>query len=106
MRKVIITAALTGGVLTKTANPNLPEQPGEIARAALECYNEGAAIAHIHARDRGGKPTGDVEILMEIHASIRAKCPMILQDSTGGGPELSFEQRLSCRDAEPEMAHF
>ena len=29
---------------------------------------------------------------------------MIIQDSTGGGPGLTFEQRLACLDAEPEMA--
>ena len=104
MRKVILTAALTGGVQTKAANPNLPEQPHEITQAAYECFNEGAAIAHIHARDKEGKPTGDPKIFKEIHDSIRAKCNIILQDSTGGGPGLSLEERLSCLDAEPEMA--
>lgn len=104
MRKVIITCALTGGVQTKEANPNLPEQPDEIAQQAYECYNEGCAIAHIHARDKEGKPTGDPKIFKEIHDAIRAKCNMILQDSTGGGPGLTFEQRLSCLDAQPEMA--
>jgi len=104
MRKVIITVSLTGGIQTKAANPNLPEQPSEIAQAAYECLNEGAAIAHLHARDREGKPTGDVGIFKEIHEAIRAKCNMIIQDSTGGGPGLNFEQRLECLDAEPEMA--
>lgn len=104
MRKVILTAALTGGVQTKAANPNLPEQPHEITQAAYECFNEGAAIAHIHARDKEGKPTGDPKIFKEIHDLIRAKCNIILQDSTGGGPGLSFEERLSCLDAGPEMA--
>ena len=104
MRKVIITASLTGGVQTKEANPNLPEQPSEIAQAAYECLNEGAAIAHLHARDKEGRPTGDVEIFKEIHSAIRAKCNIIIQDSTGGGPGLTFEQRLACLDAEPEMA--
>lgn len=104
MSKVIITVSLSGGVQTKAANPNLPEQPSEIAQAAYECLNEGAAIAHIHARDKEGRPTGDVTIFKEIHEAIRAQSNMIIQDSTGGGPGLSFEQRLECLDAEPEMA--
>jgi 3-keto-5-aminohexanoate cleavage enzyme len=104
MRKVIITCSLTGGVQTKAANPNLPEQPEEIARQAYECFNEGCAIAHIHARDKDGKPTGDVEVFKAIHSAIRAKCNVILQDSTGGGPGLTIEQRLACLDAAPEMA--
>jgi 3-keto-5-aminohexanoate cleavage enzyme len=104
MRKVIITCSLTGGVQTKAANPNLPEQPEEIAQQAYECFNEGCAIAHIHARDKEGKPTGDPRVFQEIHDLIRAKCNLILQDSTGGGPGLSFEQRLSCLEAAPDMA--
>jgi 3-keto-5-aminohexanoate cleavage enzyme len=62
-RKVIITCALTGGIQTKKANPNLPEQPSEIAQQAYECFNEGCAVAHIHARDKSGIPTGDTEVL-------------------------------------------
>jgi 3-keto-5-aminohexanoate cleavage enzyme len=104
MRKVIVTCSLTGGVQTKSANPNLPEQPDEIAQQAYECYNEGCAIAHIHARDKEGKPSGDVAIFKDIHDAIRAKCNMVLQDSTGGGPGLTFDQRLACLDAKPEMA--
>ena len=104
MRKVIITCALTGGVQNKTANPSLPEQPEEIAQQAYECFNEGCAIAHIHARDKEGKPTGDPAIFKEIHERIQSKCNLIIQDSTGGGPNLNFEQRLSCLDAAPEMA--
>lgn len=103
-RKVIITCSLTGGVQNKSANPNLPEQPDEIAQQAYECYNEGCAIAHIHARDKEGKPTGSPEVFKEIHDKIRAKCNMILQDSTGGGPGLTLDQRLACLDAKPEMA--
>ena len=104
MRKVIVTVSLTGGVQTKKDNPNLPEQPNEIAADALACFNEGASVAHIHARDKEGKPTGDPAIFKEIHDAIRSKCNMILQDSTGGGPGLTFEQRLACLEAEPEMA--
>jgi 3-keto-5-aminohexanoate cleavage enzyme len=99
---VIITVALTGGIHTKSANPNLPEQPAEIAQAAYECYNEGAAIVHIHARDPQGKPAGDPEIYSEIHRLIREKCNLILADTTGGGPNLSLEERNKCLDANPE----
>ena len=101
---VIITAALTGGIPTKAMNPALPEQPHEIIQAAYECYNEGAAIVHMHARDKEGKPTGDWRVFAEIHAGIRAKCDVILQDSTGGGGNLTLEQRIDCLQARPEMA--
>jgi 3-keto-5-aminohexanoate cleavage enzyme len=104
MSRVIVTISLTGGVQTKKDNPNLPEQPAEIAADAYACFNEGASVAHIHARDKEGKPSGEPAIFKEIHHAIRSKCNMILQDSTGGGPGLTFEQRLACLEAEPEMA--
>lgn len=104
MRKLIVTAALTGGQHTKSANPNLPEQPREIAESAFRCFNEGASIAHIHARDPKGKPTGDAEVYREIHTRIREQCDIILQDSTGGGPNLTQEQKADCLNAAPEMA--
>lgn len=102
--KVIITVAQTGGLVTKSMNPNLPEQPEEIAESAYACYQEGAAICHIHARDEEGKTTGSKEVFGEIHERIRAKCNIIIQDSTGGGPNLTFEQRIDCLHAKPEMA--
>ena len=102
--KVIITVAQTGALVFKSMNPNVPEQPEEIADSAYACCQEGAAICHIHARDKEGKPTGSKEVFEEIHERIRAKCNIIIQDSTGGGPNLTLEQRIECLYAKPEMA--
>ena len=81
-RKVIITVAQTGNFQGKAANPNLPEQPSEIVSSAYDCYNAGAAIVHVHARDKQGNSTNDPEVFAEINAGIRAKCPVIIQNST------------------------
>ena len=103
--KVIITASLNGAMVTKDMNPNVPEQPDEIAQAALECYNAGASIVHIHARDEQGKPTGTKEKFEEILAAVRGKCgEIIIQFSTGGGANLTIEERVRCLDARPESA--
>lgn len=104
MNKVIITASLTGGLHKKSANPNLPEQPDEIAEAAYAAYNEGAAIVHLHARDPQGNLSCDPKIYRSLHEKIRAKCDLILQDTTGGGPNLDLDQRLASLQADPEMA--
>lgn len=65
--KLIITVATTGAFQGKEANPNLPIQPEEIAKAAYDSLNEGASIIHIHAREREtGRPTSDPEILREV----------------------------------------
>jgi len=102
--KVIITVAQTGALVTKSMNPGLPEQPAEIAESAYACYQEGAAICHIHGRDKEGKTTGSKEVFQDIHDRIRSKCNIIIQDSTGGGPNLTQEQRIECIHARPEMA--
>ena len=102
--KVIITVAQTGALVNKEMNPNIPEQPHEIIESAYACYNEGAAICHIHARDKEGQNTADIEVFRSIHEGIRKKCNIILQDSTGGGPNLTQEERINCLEADPEMA--
>jgi 3-keto-5-aminohexanoate cleavage enzyme len=82
----------------------VPEQPDEIAASAYDCYNEGAAIIHIHARDKEGNTTGSADVFRDIHERIRKLCPVVLQDSTGGGANLTVEQRTECLEAYPEMA--
>ena len=102
--KVIITVAQTGALVNKSMNPNVPEQPDEIVASSYACYNEGAAIVHIHARDKSGENTSNPEIFREIRDGIRQKCDAIIQFSTGGGPNLTQEQRIECLKATPEMA--
>jgi 3-keto-5-aminohexanoate cleavage enzyme len=102
--KVIITVAQTGALVNKKMNPGIPEQPDEIAQSAYDCYNEGAAVIHIHARNPDGTTTGSAAVFRDIHQRIRTKCPVIIQDSTGGGSNLTIEQRTECLEALPEMA--
>lgn len=102
--KVIITVATTGGVVgTRERNPNVPEQPDEIAQAAYDCWNEGASIIHIHARDKNGIPTGDPAVYSEIHSKIRnLGCDIIVQDTTGTGPQVTPEDKIRCLEANPK----
>jgi 3-keto-5-aminohexanoate cleavage enzyme len=103
--KVIVTVALSGAITNKTMNPNVPEQPVEIAQNALEVYNEGAAVVHIHARDAQGENTSNVKTFEDIKTRIRNdKNPVVIEFSTGGGANLTQEQRLECLGAGPEMA--
>jgi 3-keto-5-aminohexanoate cleavage enzyme len=103
--KVIVTVALSGAITNKKMNPNVPEQPAEIQKDALEVYNEGAAVVHIHARDPQGVNSSDVNIFTDIKNRIRGdKNPIVIEFSTGGGANLTQEQRLECLNAGPEMA--
>lgn len=91
MDKVIITVAVTGSVPTREQHPNLPITPEEIANAAYECFNEGAAIVHVHVRDpKTGKRSMALELYAEVVERLRAKCPMIINLSTGPGGQLTI----------------
>jgi len=105
--KLIITVATTGTIHGKEIHSNLPEQPDEIAQAAYECWNEGASIVHVHARDKNGKGTSDPEILKDIDRRIREKkCDIIIQHSTAADyvPRLSSDGKLRTIEMNPEMA--
>ena len=104
MDKLIITAALTGAEVTKELQPNLPVTPDEIAQAAYECYEAGACIVHVHARDAEGKPTQDFEVYKEIKEKIETKCNIIVQPSTGGAIWHTPDQRLQPLELKPEMS--
>ncbi len=102
--KVIITVAQTGALVNKQMNPNVPEQPDEIIKSSIECYKAGAAVVHLHARDRQGVNTSDPAVFQQIKDGIRAETPLVIQYSTGGGPNLTQEQRIECLQAKPELA--
>ncbi len=104
MDKLIVTAALTGGFHGKEANPNLPITPDEIAQAAYDCWQAGASIVHLHARDKAGKPTCDPQVYAEIVDKVKARCNVVTQVSTGAGPELSPEERIKAIEVDVEMA--
>ena len=106
MQKLIITAAICGGVGRKaTDNPNIPEQPEEQIEAAIKVWKAGAAIVHIHARDKEGKPCQDPEIYEKVKNGIREQgCDIILNFTTGGGIGMTPEEKLGSLDAYPEMA--
>lgn len=104
MQKIMITAALTGGGHGKEANVNLPVQPDEIIEDALTCREMGAAIVHIHARDKEGNNTMDLEVFREIHDGIKRSSDLIVELSTGGGPTLPVAEKIGPLSLNPELA--
>ena len=109
MNRVIVTCALTGAQQGKEANPNLPEQPDEIIAQAIEAWDAGAAVLHIHARDVNGKATADVETFRTIVDGIReAGCDAVINLTTGGAVAgLPLEERVAVVAAlKPEIASY
>ncbi len=70
---VIVTCAVTGAGDTTAKNPNVPVTPQEIADAAIEAAQAGAAVAHLHVRDpETGKGSRDVGLFKEAVDLVRA----------------------------------
>lgn len=104
---LIITCCLNGGIQGKEANPALPETPEEIAASAYEAFNAGATAIHVHIRSPRDLSTtsGDGEFNFAVNALIRERCPdLIINNTTGGGPTTTMEQRFEMLKALPEMA--
>ena len=83
--KVIISVALNGGMQQDRDGAVIPKQPAEIGEAAARCWEAGAAMVHVHARDPDGKNSGDPAIYAEIIRQIRARSPILIQTTNGIG---------------------
>jgi uncharacterized protein (DUF849 family) len=101
--KVVITCALTGAVTTRRQCEAIPYTPVEIAEEAKRAWEAGAAVVHIHAREDDGTPSWRAEVFEAIARETRARCPVILNFSTGGAGPMT-ERCEHIRRVKPEMA--
>ncbi|MBT9141932.1 MAG: 3-keto-5-aminohexanoate cleavage enzyme [Syntrophomonadaceae bacterium] len=105
MRKLIITAAISGAEVTKEHNPNLPVTLVELADAAYEAEQAGASIIHVHVRDAEGNPTQDEDVFAVAIRLMQEKgIKAIIQVSTGGAVGMTWEERVQPVYLKPEMA--
>ena len=104
MEKLIITVAPTGSLPTKQDTPHVPVTPQEVIQDTYACYNAGASIVHIHARDKEQKPAHDLAFFTEAVTGIQEKCNIIIQISTGGRASQGYESRGQALSLKPEMA--
>ena len=104
MEKLIITVAPTNTKWFKKDNPNIPETPAEIAADVIKAYHEGAAIAHIHARDENGRESFRMEHFRQIVDRIRNETDMIIQLSTAGSSASYKEKLIPIYELKSDMA--
>lgn len=84
-RKTILTAAITGNLMTPEINPYLPVTPEQIARQALDAAAAGAAIVHLHVRDlETAKGSMDLALYRELVDRIRSENTEVLLNLTTG----------------------
>ena len=103
-KPLIINVALTGTVLSKKDNPNIPMTPDEIAEDVCRCYAAGARVFHVHPRDENQEPSCKKEVFQEIMSKIRKKCPEALVCLTTSGRVFkTFEERSAALTLEGEL---
>jgi 3-keto-5-aminohexanoate cleavage enzyme len=91
--KVIITCAVTGAVTTKRQCAAIPYSAVEIGEECRRAYEAGAAVVHVHGRTDDGQPSYDPAVFEAYKREIEARCPVIINFSTGA-VGLPKEQRI------------
>jgi 3-keto-5-aminohexanoate cleavage enzyme len=107
MDKVIITAAITGSRTMRDKAPYIPITPEEITQSAVECWEAGAAIVHIHVRDpKTGLGSQDLSLFRQAVGPLREKTDLVLCLTTSGipGRNLPTKERLGPLALKPELA--
>lgn len=72
MKKLIITAALTGTAIYRNMTPYVPQTAEEISEDAVKAVKAGAAILHIHVRDEKGLGTMDTGQFEKTFKAVKA----------------------------------
>ena len=94
MAETIVTCALTGAGDTVGKSPYVPVTPEQIASAAIEAANAGAAVVHIHVRDpETGQGSRDVDLYREAVRRIKDSGVDVVVNLTAGmGGDLFLDQ--------------
>jgi uncharacterized protein (DUF849 family) len=93
--KVIISCAVTGSIHTPSMSPHLPVTASEIAEAALQAAEAGAAIVHLHARNpQDGRPDQSPDAFEPFLRVIRQASDVVVNLTTGGSPFMTVEERV------------
>ena len=83
--EVIITCAVTGSGDTADKHPDLPKSPEQIADAAIEAAEAGAAVAHIHVRNpQTGEAGRKIEWYQEVVERVRSSTTDVVLNLTAG----------------------
>lgn len=101
---LMITAAICGAEVFRDQTPHVPYTPQELAQEAVRCSEEGATMVHLHVRLPDGTPSQSAELFGETMELIRARCPILVQFSTGGAVGMTVAERADALKLQPDMA--
>lgn len=107
MKKLILSAALTGAATNRSHCPYIPYTPVELGEEAKRAVDAGASIVHIHAREDNGMPSWRLEVFEQIHEEVRKRCPNVIINYSTGAIGVSKEDRMRhVKALKPDMAAF
>jgi uncharacterized protein (DUF849 family)/N-acetylglutamate synthase-like GNAT family acetyltransferase len=106
---LLINVCLTGMIPTKKMTKFVPISPEEISEQAIQVYDQGARIVHLHARNEDGTPTWKGEVYEKIITLIKRERPdLICCISTSGRDWPELERRSEALyirgKGKPDMA--
>lgn len=79
-KPLVINVAITGAVHGPDVMPNMPCQPKDQIQAAVDCYNAGAAMLHLHVRDDNNLPCNDLDRYQEVLSGVKTRCPGMITE--------------------------
>jgi uncharacterized protein (DUF849 family) len=83
--EVVVSCAVTGSGDTTGRSPHVPVTPKEVADAAIQAAQAGAAIAHIHVRDpETGQGSRDPKLFNEVVNRVRDSGTDVVINLTAG----------------------
>jgi uncharacterized protein (DUF849 family) len=87
-------------------SPHLPITAEEIADAAIDAAEAGAAVVHLHARDpKDGRPDQSPEAFAPFLGVIKQRSNVVVNITTGGAPTMTVEERVKpAAIFKPEVA--
>lgn len=106
-KPLLIAVAPNGARLSHQDHPKVPMSPAEMEQCALACQQAGAAMLHMHARDKRGLHTLDPAINQQYLDRVQATLgsELIIQLSTECIGLFSPEQQMHLlRSCRPEAA--
>ncbi len=77
-KKLVMNVAPTGVFIKRKQNPNQPYTAEEIAKNVIESYKLGAAVWHVHIRDKEGVRTNEIPEIVRALDLVLDECPDIL----------------------------
>lgn len=105
--RTAIAVAPNGGRRTKSDHPALPQTARELAKEAMACLEAGAAMFHMHARDREGRHILDADAYHETLRAVQEEVSdrLVIQITTEAvGRYQPGEQMDVVRAVRPEAA--